>query len=153
MKDLITTVASILILMMFLMQFAANQTTYTRIMGAEHGIKEFRLISQAQGTIREEDVSELKENLAHILNCSSSEITVKVSKDSENPADGEENGEEGGRTIMADYSVIMPIYGIVGPAGILGLSQGDNVKYHTSQGVIAMNPAGSGNNTESEVLP
>ena len=42
MKDLITTIGSMLILMMFLTQFAASQTTYTRIMGAEHEIKEFR---------------------------------------------------------------------------------------------------------------
>ena len=60
MKDLITTIGSIIILMMFLLQFAANQTTYTRIMGAEHEIKEFRLLSQETGSINNEDINSLK---------------------------------------------------------------------------------------------
>lgn len=33
MKDMMTTIASILVLMIFLMQFTVNQTTYTRMMG------------------------------------------------------------------------------------------------------------------------
>ena len=49
MKDLITAIGSLFIVMMFLMQFTANQITYTRIMGAEHSIKEFRLLSEEQG--------------------------------------------------------------------------------------------------------
>lgn len=64
MKDLITTIGSIIILMMFLLQFAANQTTYTRIMGAEHEIKEFRLLSQETGSINNEDINSLKNNLS-----------------------------------------------------------------------------------------
>ena len=40
MKDFITTIASLLILMMFVMQFAANQAVYTRIMSAEYAVRE-----------------------------------------------------------------------------------------------------------------
>ena len=38
MKDMMTTIASILVLMIFLMQFTVNQTTYTRVMGAEYAV-------------------------------------------------------------------------------------------------------------------
>ena len=51
MKDFITTIASLLILMMFVMQFAANQASYTRIMSAEYAVRELRLISENQGMI------------------------------------------------------------------------------------------------------
>ena len=107
MKDLITTIGSLIILMMFLMQFTANQTTYTRIMGAEHSIKE-------------EEIIKLKEKLSRILCCPTSEISVKVAEDS------------------GDYSVTMPVYGIIGPARIMGLSDNENMKSHTSCGVIIL---------------
>ncbi len=118
MKDLITAIGSILILMMFLMQFAANQITYTRIMGAEHSIKEFRLLSEERGSISNDDISELKGKLSEVLRCQTSEISVEVA-------------ESGG-----DYSVTMPIYGVIGPAGIMGLSEKENMRLHKSSGII-----------------
>ena len=116
MKDLITTIGSMLILMMFLTQFAASQTTYTRIMGAEHEIKEFRLLSGEQGSIRNEDILQLKQNLSQVLECNASEISVNIT-------DG-------------DYVVTMPVYGVIGPWKLMGISQKENVKEHVSKGVI-----------------
>ena len=116
MKDLITTIGSMLILMMFLTQFAASQTTYTRIMGAEHEIKEFRLLSGEQGSIRNENILQLKQNLSQVLECNASEISVNIT-------DG-------------DYVVTMPVYGVIGPWKLLGISQKENVKEHVSKVVI-----------------
>lgn len=116
MKDLITTIGSMLILMMFITQFAASQTTYTRIMGAEHEIKEFRLLSGKQGSIRNEDILQLKQNLSKVLECNASEISVNIT-------DG-------------DYVVTMPVYGVIGPWKLMGISQKENVKEHVSKGVI-----------------
>ena len=116
MKDLFTTIGSMLILMMFLTQFAASQTTYTRIMGAEHEIKEFRLLSGEQGSIRNENILQLKQNLSQVLECNASEISVNIT-------DG-------------DYVVTMPVYGVIGPWKLLGISQKENVKEHVSKGVI-----------------
>ena len=116
MKDLITTIGSMLILMMFLTQFAASQTTYTRIMGAEHEIKEFRLLSGEQGSIRNENILQLKQNLSQVLECNASEISVNIT-------DG-------------DYVVTLPVYGVIGPWKLLGISQKENVKEHVSKGVI-----------------
>ena len=116
MKDLITTIGSMLILMMFLTQFAASQTTYTRSTGAEHEIKEFRLLSGEQGSIRNENILQLKQNLSQVLECNASEISVNIT-------DG-------------DYVVTMPVYGVIGPWKLLGISQKENVKEHVSKGVI-----------------
>lgn len=120
MKDLITTIGSILILMMFLMQFAASQTTYIRIMGAEHEIKEFRLLSEEQGRIRDEDIFQLKQNLSQVLDCHRSEISVNVT-------DGE-------------YTVTMPVYGVIGPWKMMGLTEKENVKKHVSAGKVFFVP-------------
>lgn len=120
MKDLITTIGSMLILMMFLTQFAASQTTYTRIMGAEHEIKEFRLLSGEQGSIRNENILQLKQNLSQVLDCHTSEISVDVT-------DGE-------------YTVTMPVYGVIGPWKMMGLTEKENVKKHVSAGKVFFVP-------------
>lgn len=142
MKDLITTIGSIIILMMFLLQFAANQTTYTRIMGAEHEIKEFRLLSQETGSINNEDINSLKSNLSKILHCLPSEISVKVTGYG---ADGENEESR-----PADYSVTMPIYGVIGPAGMMGLSEDENVKQYTTGGIIVFNSKESDDGNEPD---
>ena len=116
MQDVITTLVGMLILIMFFTQFAASQTTYTRIMGAEHEIKEFRLLSGEQGSIRNENILQLKQNLSQVLECNASEISVNIT-------DG-------------DYVVTMPVYGVIGPWKLLGISQKENVKEHVSKGVI-----------------
>ena len=59
MKDLITTIASILVLMMFLLQFTANQRTFTEIAGVENAIKIFRIAAESKGKIGDEDVSSM----------------------------------------------------------------------------------------------
>ena len=51
MKDLITTIASVLVLMMFLLQFTANQVTYTKIMGAEYAVRNFRIENETAAEI------------------------------------------------------------------------------------------------------
>ena len=106
--------------MMFLMQFAASQTTYIRIMGAEHEIKEFRLLSEEQGRIRDEDIFQLKQNLSQVLDCHRSEISVNVT-------DGE-------------YTVTMPVYGVIGPWKMMGLTEKENVKKHVSAGKVFFVP-------------
>ena len=47
MKDMMTTIASVLVLMMFLLQFTANQTSYTRVMGAEYAVRSFRQTAES----------------------------------------------------------------------------------------------------------
>lgn len=128
MKDLITSIGSILVLMMFLLQFAANQASYTKMMGTEHTLKEFSLLSAGKGSIKDEDIHVLKNNLSEILSCSPSEISVKVTEYSLNEEDTEK--------CWADYSVTVPVYGVIGPAGLMGLTDSENVKKYTARGMV-----------------
>lgn len=64
MKDMMTTIASILVLMIFLMQFTVNQTTYTRMMGAEYAVRSFRQTAESTQEIDDSAVQDLKLKLA-----------------------------------------------------------------------------------------
>ncbi|MBR3706325.1 MAG: hypothetical protein IKM19_05090 [Firmicutes bacterium] len=134
MKDFITTIASVLVLMMFLMQFTANQITFTKIMGAEHEIRQLRLISENQGMIKSEDIAELKESLAEILGCGQSEIAVAVS----GAAPDQVNSS--GAPVSSGLEVSMPVYGVIGPARALGLAPSENVRTHISRSLMIFMP-------------
>ena len=87
MKDLITCVASVMLLMVFLQQFVLNQTTYARLAGAENAAKEFGLELEDSGD-RDIDagdvrVRKLKESIAACVGCEPSEVSFSMSKISE----------------------------------------------------------------------
>lgn len=134
MKDLITSIASMLILMMFVMQFTANQVTYTKIAAAENQVRQFCLISENQGIIKSEGIIQLKEKLAGILDCELSQIAVCLSG---GRADLRNTGEE---AVSSDIEITMPVYGVIGAAGVLGISAEDNVGIHKSAGTIVLLP-------------
>ena len=134
MKDLITSIASMLILMMFVMQFTANQITYTKIAAAENQVRQFCLISENQGIIKSEGIIQLKEKLAGILDCELSQIAVCLSG---GRADLRNTGEE---AVSSDIEITMPVYGVIGAAGVLGIGAEDNVGIHKSAGTIVLLP-------------
>lgn len=111
MKDMITTVASILILSMFLMQFAANQVTYTKIAAVESGLNRL----YAEGA--EEGSSEVKayiRTLAEILKIDRDDVEMHIGENHE-------------------YEVSVPICGIIGPQKILGIGDDDYVLFYTAE--------------------
>ncbi|MBQ1228993.1 MAG: hypothetical protein IIX87_03880 [Firmicutes bacterium] len=135
MKDFITTIASVLILMMFVMQFAANQAAYTRIMSAEYAVRELRLISENQGMISSESIAELRKSLADILECGQEEICILPSgADYDAP-------NEGNQPLSVNLEVKMPVYGVIGPARALGIGPEQNVREHVSRSIIMLPPA------------
>ena len=135
MKDFITAIASVIILMIFVMQFAANQSYFTRVMGAEYAVREMRLISENQGMIKSKSIAEMKAKLSDILKCSVSEIDVHFS----GIGTDKENSEE--EAVSIDFDVTMPVYGIIGPYRILGIDAAENVRMHHSCGIIILEPA------------
>jgi len=120
--------------MMFVMQFAANQMTFTKIMGAEYEISQLRLISENQGMIKSEDIAELKDNLAAILGCGQSEIAVAVS------GAVPDQVPEGAAPVSSGLEVRMPVYGVIGPARALGLAPSENMRIHTSRSTVILSP-------------
>ena len=113
MKDLITTIASILVLMMFLLQFTANQRTFTEIAGV--------------GKIGDEDVSSMHAAAAKAARCDLSEVETILNPDKN---EGSEH---------TSYQVRVPIRGIIGAAHMLGgLTKEENTLWYTSSGIIAL---------------
>ncbi|MBQ4649779.1 MAG: hypothetical protein IJB73_03650 [Firmicutes bacterium] len=134
MKDFITSIAAVLILMMFVMQFAANQVSFTQIMGAEYAVREACLISENQGMIKSDSIAELKAKLAGILGCSMSEININI------PSGRLDTKNEGEESEAVDVEVTMPVYGVIGPAGVLGIEPSQNVRIHQSSGTVILKP-------------
>lgn len=119
MKDLITAIASVLILMMFLMQFTANQTTYTKVMGAEHAVRSFRLENESGSDITEQSVRELRTRIASVLACTEAEVLVNIDQD-------------------GNYHAEAPVEGLIGPAAMLGIPEAENRFLFTAEGRIGI---------------
>ncbi len=137
MKDFITTIASIIILMIFLLQFVTNQSIYTRLAAAEHAVKEFRLTAEESGGIDDEKLRRLKEKTAAALDCGAEEIRVSISESTAGGAESGDSSEDGDifRRYF-EYSVQMPVRGLVGAADFLGIAEEDNMTVHVSEGII-----------------
>lgn len=68
MKDMITTIASIMILMIFVLQFVTNQITYTKLAGSGSYVKQFEHIAVEAGEVSAENIQNLRRNAAQVLN-------------------------------------------------------------------------------------
>ncbi len=156
MKDLITCVASVMLIMVFLQQFVLNQTTYARLAGAENAAKEFRLELEDSGD-RDVDagdvrVRKLKESIAACVGCEPSEVSFSISKISEEEGTSEETkgaGKSEGDGAASDgqatqtrfasttygYEISMPVRNIIGSADFLGITDEENQVTHTIRSI------------------
>ena len=152
MKDLITCVASVMLLMVFLQQFVLNQTTYARLAGAENAAKEFRLELEDSGD-RDIDagdvrVRKLKESIAACVGCEPSEVSFSINKISEEEEKSEEaegagksedddaaNASQSAQTRTASttygYEISVPVRNIIGSGNFLGITDEENQITHT----------------------
>ena len=156
MKDLITCVASVMLLMVFLQQFVLNQTTYARLAGAENAAKEFRLELEDSGD-RDVDagdvrVRKLKESIAACVGCEPSEVSFSINKisESENYEVGSDDAgessedsssgssDDGGSSMETQvasttygYEISVPVRNIIGSADFLGITDEENQITHT----------------------
>ena len=117
MKDLLTTIASILVLMMFLMQFTANQATYIKIMGAEHAVRNFRIENEAAAEISAKSTAALRSRIAAAVRCAETEVAVNAGPD-------------------GAYRVEAPVRGVIGPAAMLGITDEQNYFLYTAEGSV-----------------
>ncbi len=106
MKDLITTIAAITILMVFIMQFSSNLNIMNRVVAADHLTKNYYYSLLNNDSLDEEKRKSFSNKLAKVLGCDQSEITVE---------------EE------ANYiRVTAPIENVVACAEFLGISDEEN---------------------------
>lgn len=121
MKNLITSIASIVILLLFVMQFATNQLTYNKISDVDKALNNFKEVAKQEGCISPENKRLLKDNLTKTLDCEESDILVT----------GTETKIDRGGKIY--YSLTVPIENVVAGYSVWGLSEKDVIGTYKSE--------------------
>lgn len=127
MKNLITGVACMLLLSIFLIQFTTNQVVHNKILFAENDINSFIEEIKADGYISNEAKLNLENKLKTDLKDNGANITITGYMDSQNP-------KKRGDTIS--YSVTYEIKGVIGAAGMLNMDD-SNKALRTRSGIAA----------------
>lgn len=104
-KDLITSIGSITILMIFILQFASNQALVSKFAFSDVIVEKYADGLAAENS--EEAQRELKRNLTSVLGCSNAEVRL-------------ETGADG------TYTVSAPVRDVIACGKLLGISDEDN---------------------------
>lgn len=114
MKDLITTIAAISILMVFVLQFSANQILITRVLAADQISDSYETMRNKEDT----DVScnEIIAKLAGVFDCRTDEVTIV------------DDGKS--------YHIKAPIKNIIACGKILGITDEENKAYYHFKGEV-----------------
>lgn len=139
MKDFITTIASLMLLMIFLLQFVTNQSIYTKLVGAEYAVREFRITAEEKGELSATEIRRLKERTAELMGCAAEEVSVTLDEERKSSvgtaADDAEN-----EAATFSYEVKMPLRGLIAAADFLGISAEENQAVYSSKGMIRIEP-------------
>ncbi len=103
MKDLITCMGSLMILMVFVMQFASNQVMITKFAASDYIVEEYEK-NIYEGIENQDD---LKKRLSSIFECDEEEIYIN-------------KGEK-------YYNVSAPVRGIIACGSLLGIPDDENM--------------------------
>lgn len=98
MKSLITSAASLAVLLAFLMQFTQFQVVYNRIVSVDQSVNAFKEVVKQEGCITEENAAALRQEICRNLSCSAGEVRI----------DGDAERTVRGKRIHYRVSVPMP---------------------------------------------
>lgn len=76
MKNLITSIASLLLLLAILMQFTQSQLLDMRLTAAEQSVANFRDTAKIEGCISDTNEKRLRQELLQIFGCAEEEISI-----------------------------------------------------------------------------
>jgi hypothetical protein len=124
MKNLITTAASLLLLLLFVVQFAGNQVVHNRLFQADMAIDTFRDAAKEQGCITAENKEALVLALEKICDCEAGQIQVS----------GTQALQERGK--MISYSVRFPLKDLVAAGAFLGIGPEENMAWFEDSGWV-----------------
>lgn len=124
MKDLITTVASLFLLMIFVLQFAGNQIVQNQLFRADMAIENFRDSAKEQGCVSSENRELLARTLSRICGCDMDQVQVSGTGD---PV------ERGG---LIYYQVEFPVENLVPAGKALGIASEENMAWFTDDGWV-----------------
>ncbi len=81
MKNLITAMASIIILLVLLMQFVSNQLLHDKLTRVDKTVYTFQEVLKEDGIITDENRRFTAENLSEIVGCAANEISIVGEKE------------------------------------------------------------------------
>lgn len=125
MKNLVTAIACLIVLSVFLVQITTYQTAHSKILYAETVVNAAAEKAKQDGCFTAENIESLKQKLAGRLGCEPSEIRITAG---EYPVP---------RGFLIEYSVQYPVKNVIGAAGILGIAAEDNALSNTIRGTVA----------------
>ena len=143
MKDLITAIASILILMIFVMQFAGNQAVQNRIFQAELAVESFRDALKEDGRMSEENYQTVRQYLAEICGCQEGDILVESSG----------TGSPAVRGDSLYYRIQFPLKDLIVMGEFLGIKADENLILFDHKGWVVScyeEPADNTGNSDTD---
>jgi hypothetical protein len=125
-----TTVASLLILMIFVLQFSVNQVTHNRIFQADMAVESFRDALKEEGGLSTVNLSEIKDALTDICGCGPEDILVECTDSASIPV------TEGS---FIYYRIRFPLRNPVAMGPALGIDDEENIIWSEQKGwVVSM---------------
>ncbi|MDD4377201.1 MAG: hypothetical protein PHH48_03515 [Eubacteriales bacterium] len=113
MKNLITSIGCVMLLLIFVFQFTANQITHNQISSIDKYVNSFKEVVKQEGCITSKNSDLLKEKISSAIGCGQDEIMVC----------GSDNRLGRGKLIW--YEIKVPIKNLIPAAKFLGLSKED----------------------------
>ncbi|MGN0659962.1 MAG: hypothetical protein ACI4LA_10220 [Emergencia sp.] len=114
MKNLITSMACIMILLVFVLQFTQNQILHNRITAVDQAVNNFREIVKQEGCVSQTNRTHLQEELAGILKCTSSDIRIQ----------GDQAAVRRGQ--LVEYRVEVPVRDIITMPQFWNIDESEN---------------------------
>lgn len=119
MKNLITAIASLLLILAMFMQMTANQRTYTRMIAIDQLVNNFKEVAKEEGCITDSNISDLKSEISAATGIKKQSVTVSGTK------------TKVGRGDEIDYQVSVKLDGIFGASNFWGVSDKNNTGTYT----------------------
>lgn len=119
MKNLITGIACVVVLLVFVLQFGASQATHNHMTLVEKNVNAFKEVAKQEGQITTDNTEALKTALSTILECGKNEIVV------------------GGTTELTPrgeklhYTVSVPLDDIIAASSFWGITNAENNATYT----------------------
>jgi len=123
-KNIITGVACLLLLSVFMVQFTSNQVTHSKMLYVETQVNTAVEEAKQEGCFTSSIVSSLKSKIAAKTGCSEAEVIITASN---TPV---VRGSE------ISYSVSYPLKGVIGASTLLGINAAQNTVTHTLSGTV-----------------
>lgn len=134
MKDLITAMASIFLLSVFILQFAGNQAMHVRVFQSGLAVETFRDEIRSDGQSVQAAVKNLQQSLAEICGCSPEEIAAETGESED----------------MIYYEVSFPLQNLIVMGSALGIGPEENRVMMKEKGWIVKKHEKSDSNTGAD---